>query len=389
MSIDSSYIPELTTLDAIEELEQAYLDAHGCRTINVSHWDPSETFKNQIKGHLDIPLTWPTIDYLFSYTTGVSVGASNGIPKSLGFSPSENGLLITPSGSVSIVCAVNWLAAMGMSQLVVLFPAYFSLLYMCKRYKVEVVEKYMRRTADGYALPEISDGDAKKPRAIWITNPVYSTGVYLSDSDVQKLRDLMDDGWHVIADECLAIPGRELSHQLSDHPRFIGIYTPHKVICVNAVKFSAIGFDIQYQKFFNHWADVLYGCLGTSTRAGIAHFLSPNFPEYQVRFLARVDEARDFVAKICGRYPNVELDATSLGHFATCYFPALPSRLGDDIAFLRETVQATGGSFIPGNRNHFDPAFGFNFRINFSQDSALFRGTLVRLIDHVRSHVHA
>jgi hypothetical protein len=373
-----TYIPELDCLDLIEDLEHDYLDAFGSRPINVSHWDPSDSFTKALTVFLDLPIEWSAVNYMFSYTTGTSIGASEGIAAAFGYDEAASGALITPSGTVSIVCAVNWIAAMGFKKLNVLFPAYFSLIHICERCGIEVIPHYMPRLSDSFSIPDIT---ASTPGVVWISNPTYSTGVYYPDTEIEKIRALLELGWYVVADECLALSGLELGRKLSAYPRFIGIYAPHKAICVNAVKFSALCFDIRFQRFFNHWADVLYGCLGLSTRAGVAHYLSDKFQQYQSRFLERLSSPRHFIAGICQSTSAASLDVNSIGHFATCYFLTLPALLGDDGIFLKRTINASGASFIPGNRNHFDPTFGFNFRINFGQDSTMFRGAICRLID--------
>jgi hypothetical protein len=375
---EQAYVDELSAVEVIEELENDYLIAHGCKTINVSHWDPSPELVRRLESFLDVPFRWPAVNYLFSY----DLERGPEVRKALGLAASSCGGLITPSGSASMVCVVNWLAAMGMRQLTVLFPAYFSLRHICRRCDVNVVERFMVRHTREYCLPPLPQKPPAQPSVLWVTNPVYATGVRFAAADICELRRLLDCGWHVVADESLAIAGSELGRELCDHPRFVGIYSPHKSICVNAVKFSLLAFPSQFQRFFDHWADVLYGCLSSSNFAAVDHYLSENFRAYSAEFFARIDQTRAFVSEICVAVPGVELDSSPTGNFATCYFPKIPSRFGADREFLHAAIDSTGASFIPGNRNRFDDAIGFNFRINFAQDSPLFRGTLKRLITH-------
>jgi hypothetical protein len=376
---EQAYVDELGSLELIEELESTYLRVHGCPTINVSSWDPSAEFKAELEGTLDIPVRWPSVDYVFSY----DIERSGEILNALGFSPDAVGWLITPSGSVSIVCVVNWLAAMGFGELTVLFPAYFSLRHICRRCGVAIRQRFMVRKRDTFRLPELNEQNFGPPGVLWITNPTYATGVHWGERETAELYRLLDRGWYIVADECLAIAGNELGTHFGGHPNFIGIYAPHKSVCVNAVKFSLLTFHAEYQRFYDHWADVLYGCLGSSAVAAIDHYLSINFSEYSNRFIGKTNHARAFVAGLCQSLSGVELDSTSIGQFGTCYFPSLSSSLGNNLDFLRSTINSTGGSFIPGNRNHFDDALGFNFRINFAQDSPLFRSTLTRLIEQL------
>jgi len=278
---------------------------------------------------------------------------------------------------------VNWLAAIGMKQITVCSPAYFSLFHICRRYGIEISEKFMARSPQGYDLPELTELNQCEPGVLWLTNPIYSTGVPIRTEDVKIIACLLEGGWHVIADECLAVQGVELGRSLGHHPRFVGIYAPHKGICINAVKFSAILFNKRNQRFFDHWADILYGCLSISTKAAIAHFLSSNFETYGNMFFERINLAKRFIQSAIRNTPGALSDYDSVGCFITCYFPRLKSSLGNDPHFLENVIAASGGSFIPGCRNHFDPALGFNLRINLSRDSTMFRGIFVRLLGSI------
>lgn len=371
-------IPELATLDFLDKIKNNYKLKFGVDPYNISDWDPSVNFKNEIIPNLKIPPINELIDYSFSYTNNYRAE----ILKSLGFDIKQKGCLITPSGSVSILCVVNWLNAMTDKIVHVFCPVYFSLIHNCNNFNIKITKQYLIKKQTNFSLP---DNLNIIPSVVWITNPVYCTGVHINNKRiVGQLKQIMNNGKYLIADECLAISGKELSRTLGNEKNFIGIYAPHKSICVNGIKFSVIVFDKIHQDFFDHWADILYGCLPASSNSSISHFLSTNFINYQNLFLQRISETFNFIIKLCKPHDVVKYDKDGLGYLITLYFPKINGKLSLNSDFLHEMTYQTGGYFIPGIRNHFDPKFGLCFRVNLARDSPIFRSTIVRLINYLK-----
>jgi aspartate/methionine/tyrosine aminotransferase len=275
-----------------------------------------------------------------------------------------------------------------MTRVVILCPAYFPVFYDAQIMGLQHVSLFMRRAQGGWQLPreEMMAVVCEAPAgtAVWVTNPVYCTGNYLSESDVGFLDSLLADGVTVVGDECLSINGYELGRKLGHSERFLGIYSPHKSVSVNAVKFAAVVFDAKYEEFFDSWADVLAGGLSASSYTAILHFLGDNFPPYQASFLCYTSRVRENVVRIIReRGMHIETDEHSLGHFMTCYAPQVLGGKGNDKAFLRELVWNTGAILIPGLRNHFSPSLGFSFRINLARESPQFYSAFHRIIEYL------
>jgi hypothetical protein len=182
-----------------------------------------------------------------------------------------------------------------------------------------------------------------------------------------------------VADECLALAGQEIGRELGHHAGFVGIYTPHKTICLNGAKFSVIVFDRSQQAFFDQWSDILCGGLSVSAGLALRHFLSPNFAHYDEVFRAKTKAALLAAGQLSALCPTGELDSDTEGHFVTFYMPTLSAELGADQEFLWRMASASAAVVIPGTRNHFDPTVGFCFRINLALDGPAFRGALGRL----------
>jgi hypothetical protein len=183
----------------------------------------------------------------------------------------------------------------------------------------------------------------------------------------------------------LGLPGQELIRKLGHHSNFVAMYSPHKGVCVNGIKFSSILFDLKHQAFMERWADVWYGGLGCSASLAITHFLSANFDTYLARFLEAVAKRRKIFDRLCSEN-QVEHDVLAKGHFVSCYFPSISSRLGQSKEFFEKLVYATGGSIITGNRSRFHRNFGLCFRVNLARSGSRFEPTLARLVHHVSSY---
>ena len=184
----------------------------------------------------------------------------------------------------------------------------------------------------------------------------------------------------------LALTPTNVPRALGGHKNFVGIYTPHKALCVNGLKFSIIAFHPDLEDFFDDWADVLFGGLSLSSSAAIGHFLSAEFDNYRNAFICSIETARAWHNDLLAEYEGcIKTDDRSRGHFLTVYFPFIDAKLGNSIPFIEAVIEATGAAFIPGNRSGFNPEAGFCFRVNLAQDSSQFRGALARLYRYLSS----
>ena len=84
----------------------------------------------------------------------------------------------------------------------------------------------------------------------------------------------------------------------------MGLYSPHKAVCVNAIKFAAIIHATTYSSVFQHWSDVLIGGLGSSVQCALAHFVGANFSQYQEEFLQYIGNARASLSGIAEMFPD-------------------------------------------------------------------------------------
>ena len=380
----SEFLPEIECITKLEDLEAAYAQRFGAAPFNISHWDPSEEFHREMLQHLEMPALSSAINYRFSY----QIEQTKPVLSKLGGCEAHHELLFTPSSTSSILCALNWLRSLGIRRMLVACPAYFSVFHASRRFGIELGKIYLRRTNGEFSLPNPRSRTWRKPAALWLTSPVYGAGVYLSPDAIAFVSRLLESGWSVIADECLALPGNELIRTLGRHANFMSIYSPHKSVCVNGVKVSALIYDAKHGRLLDQWADVWYGGLGCSSSAAIAHFLSGNFDSYLSAFLKAIEEQHRRFQLTC-EAEGVEIDLSAKGHFVSCYFPALPSGLGNSARFMERLIYATGGSLISGNRSRLHGTIGFSFRVNLARSGALFDPTLARIVRYLANCIRS
>jgi histidinol-phosphate/aromatic aminotransferase/cobyric acid decarboxylase-like protein len=371
-------LPENRQIDAIEASIAAYTHRHGIEPVNVSHWDPSVEFAQKLKLQIPIELIGDPIPYQYSYM----IEGRDAVLRKLGIVRPSVSSLFTENGSTSIAAAANFLLLAKVTEVKLLCPSYFITAHNLRRLGLPTTEVHVPRRGGHYHWPNrlcLSRG-----QALWITNPVYNTGDYSLEDYISKIQNAADSGALVVVDEALAFPPTRIANELVGHPNVLAIYTPHKTVCINRMKFSIIAFHVDLEDLFDDWADVLSGGLSLSSSIAIRHFLSTAFDRYSIEFVQLIEQARQWHKRLTSEHErHIQTDNAVRGHFLTVYFPQLSADLGESISFIESTMDATGATFIPGTRNSFDAKLGLCFRVNLAQDSLRFRGALARLYNRL------
>jgi hypothetical protein len=367
------------SIDDILELEERYQRDFGCKPFNLSLWDAAKPFQVSLLERLELPLCTNLMNYEFSDL----LNCRDEIIKRFGYNTSVSDCLITPTGSISILCVLNWLQNIGIKKLHVLCPCYYTIIPLCKKFGIKTQKIFLTKTGKGFELEGMWAKTLANSKAIWLDNPIYCTGVTLSENIIEYLRNFLEQGGIVITDECLAPLGTELGRRLGDYPFFIGIHCPHKLLLMNSLKFSTIVFDRKYQHFFKYWSDVIYGSLLTSNIIAIEHFLSKNFDLLYKQSLIMILRSLENVRNVFKPFDSFFILDRSLGHLISGYMPSLNSSFGDNKEFLWKVFRNSGTSFIPGTRYFFNPEGGFCFKINLARDNEIFRASLKILLNYL------
>lgn len=276
---------------------------------------------------------------------------------------------------------LNLLKINGVKKLVILCPVYFTVIHGCELLNIDYDLIFLQRINNCYTfdinlIREMGD----KSIAYWITNPIYCTSVYYSNEQIELFKKISKTNY-IIIDENLCMSEYLLGPKINSE-NIIGLYSPHKSICMNGTKFSLAVTDINYQNQLDAWSDVLCGCLSCSNQMAINHFLSNTFIQYKKAFDKKVNDNFQQLRILMDKY-KIIYDANAKGYLISLFFPNIDANQGLNLNFNKNIMYNTGVRFIPGIRNHFSKSMGFNFRVNLSTLTTKNMFSVERLIKYL------
>lgn len=381
-----SNLKEMDFLQDIKLIQSEYYEKYGHYPINVSDWNPSTEFKEKVQHLIEMDNKFNAIDYVFSYS--FSQKQHDEILKNLGYenNQGERTTLITPNGSSSIRNVLHWLKENHFTKLLTISPTYFTVFCGCNDFGIEYKEIFLQRNDFLFHIDEDKlFYEVRNADAVWITSPVYCTSTYFDNTMINAFIKILEMGKIVIADESLCTSGHELLRRLGSYKNFIGIYSPHKSICVNGNKFSVITFAKEEAALFNDWVVALSGNLLISNGIAVNHYLSDDFKVYSNAFEQEI-QSNFTKLKVLLKQMDIDYDCKAQGYLITLYFPNIFGEKGYDKNFLKDIIFHTGTTLIPGIRNHFGAELGFCFRINLCCLTSQMLMSLKRLILYLKSN---
>lgn len=354
-------------MDNLFALEQQGVEKHGIKIQNVSHWDSSQEFQQTMNRVLSIPKQ--SMPWNYYYTYSISHLDRTNILKNIGVNPSSisntMGLLLQ-SSTIAIVNMINLLTHYNKKKLCILQPSYFSVAHCCETFSLKYSIEYITFD-DGQAVIPIEKIMKNGYDCIWITSPIFCTGVYFNKTETAKIIQLIQSGVTVVFDESLALPGKELVRTIPLNQQVFFIYSPHKAISMNGIKFSAIVCDKFYEDFLEQWVDVFSGALSSSNRDAVYHYISPNYLlECYPTYVNYIDKARTAIEELLNCYPNAKTLPNALGHYMNIFTNNSISDTNQVFTLIEKLINTYHTSFIPGVLNGFDAMTNFSFRINLT-----------------------
>ncbi len=357
--------------DGIDEIITKYTNKFNSDPYNISYWDSSEDFKNKLSPFFKPVFQSSYYDYNFTYLIPEKLT----LLKKLGFDPILKDCILTTNSTISITLVLHWLNAMGKNSISIICPAYFSVIHNCQAFNM----KYRFINYPINCSERIDIDEKSKSEVFWFTNPVYLTGKNLNRNDISLIESLIENNI-VIVDESLVASSKELSHKLGNHPNFIGIYSPHKGVCVNGIKFSLFVFNHSEEPFFDKSVDYISGGLNMASISAIHHYLSDNWVQYSKSFYQEITQTHEFIFQLSKKSPGINYSPNLDSYLTSIYIPKIDARLENNSEFLSEIVEKSGTIFYPGSLNYFPKNVGFSFRINLTRDCNSFRSSLTRLL---------
>lgn len=384
-----SFIDEIFVMDDIFSLEEQAEKKYHIPISNVSYWDSSLAFQKQMAKVLVLPK--PSLPWNYYYTYSISTGDRQRVLNNLGVPRDRLSVvmgLLVQSSTIAIVNMINLLVHHHKKRLCILQPAYFSVASCCSMFSLDYGIEQIS-FAQGHPRIPLDRIIAGGYDCIWITSPIFCTGYYFDEAHIRDINQLRIAGMTVIFDESLALPGKELIRSFPIDHKLFAIYSPHKAISINGLKFAVIVCDKRYEEFLEQWVDVFSGALGGSNRDAVFHYISPNYldcccPTYK-QYIKRTKET---VERIVERFPFASMLPNTEGHYVSI-FTDLNVQGGPSIrSFLERTIHASMASFIPSELNGFAPEQGFGFRVNLTGDIAELEGAVGRILQHFSTIHH-
>jgi histidinol-phosphate/aromatic aminotransferase/cobyric acid decarboxylase-like protein len=376
-------IDAVSKLTALENLGAEFSAQSGYAPELISHWNPKPAFSSQIESWLvRSRATVNLIDYAYPCDIPIDSAIRTRLHEQ-----SERNILLTPSGTTSVVNACAYLKNTGTKRLIILTPAYFTIEAVAGVFEIAASYIGVRRKPYGYELPQ--EIIIKQPRdtAVWLTLPVYGASIYFTPEDVASLIDALPPDTIVVVDETLAYSDRPSLLATKTTYRVIRISTPHKALCINGEKVSFVTFPAHLSENMDAWSSCFAGGIGAAGVRALAFIADRAYDRAltNVRALTRANLAK--LEAMIRTKPYVCADKDTDGYFVMLYWPALPASLGEDKAFIAQMLAASGALPIPSSRNRHPPECGFSFRVNLFRldDAAL--GATSRLIDAIGAYV--
>jgi histidinol-phosphate/aromatic aminotransferase/cobyric acid decarboxylase-like protein len=372
-------IEAVSKLNDLERLADEFLDRTGYAPELLSHWNPKPSFSSQIESWIALPeIPTNLVDYVYSSDICLDDRVRARLSEN-----DDRSVLLTPSGTVSVVNACAYLKNIGTKHLVIVTPAYFAVEAVATALGMSVSFVGPSRDKNGYKLPGEIPTIKERNTATWFTFPVYGASTYFAPEDVAKVIDSLPPEMIAVVDESLAYPDRPSLRTTKTLYRILRISTPHKALSINGEKISFLTFPSHLFENLDAWSDCFSGSIGATGLRALA-FIADNAFEVAVkrtRSLTRINLAK--LRKLLSTKCGVSTDEDTDGYFVTLYWQSLSASLGESHAFLRDILMASGALPIPSSRNRHPPKCGLCFRVNLFRldDAAL--GAASRLVDAI------
>lgn len=364
-------------IDIIRNAEKIFIENSGITPYDISHWNAGNEYKKIVMQLLNLPTITDFMDYKYSYSFNSEL-KSKLLMKHNSFN-SDVVLFNSATSAISTICTT--LKALNFKKICLLCPAYFSVYESFKILNFDV--KCINYKYDGkYHIP--FDLIEKDTEIIWITQPVFSTGTYIDDSELQELFAMPQI---IICDGSMCDTINNLPNFAIDCKKNILLFSPQKTIGLNGIKFCYILCNSIIAQKIEDWGDVVSGGLLSSSVMAIKHYLSKNYTSclnahnnyiYKSHYI--IDDIilnSDKCISKCGQSLNNTYETLTINH--------LPFMKNISLDFMYNFISKTHVTLIPGCVNGFDYQNGFCFRLNHTLDIMSNCIALNRIISYLHS----
>ncbi len=263
--------------------------------------------------HIKIDYNHDPIKYLYTFQIK---DLKARVLEKLGFDTSKKDGILTPNGTTSIMMMTHWVKEHGYNTLHVVYPSYFSIGNNCKKENIVIIKHEINYKTGRITI----DPKNYQNEIFWITNPAYSMGYNTATINVDIIKNLLRNNI-VIVDDCVIQNNHTASRLFGSHHNFLGVYAPHKAVCMNGVKFSMLVFNCKDEPFFDQSVDFLCGGLDSASMAAVNHYASSEYDKYDQIFQENIKTTNRWVSETCKNFPKCFYQNRSNHYISSIYFP--------------------------------------------------------------------
>ena len=230
-------IYHLEEIDRIRNVEIETANRIGKSIFDLSNWNSGKNYQNYLLQYLEFPSINNCFDYIYGYELTNDIHHLT--QEKLNFKNSDISSIFFPSSTLSIINMANFLQKNKIKNICVLQPSYFSVVPCLRTFGLNVYDEELEYINGKFSIP-IEIIMNKNIDAVWLTSPIFCTNITFSNLEIKKLNYLLGNKIYLVCDESLSTKETQLSIKLLNNEYLFSIFSPHKVLGTNAIKFSCI-----------------------------------------------------------------------------------------------------------------------------------------------------
>lgn len=371
-------VQHLEDIKKIRSIEKTVRKEINNPIYDLSNWNSGEQYKTKIMQYYSVQVEHNFQDYRYSYEIDESIKKS--IMKKLNFE-SQKKCVVFPSSTSAICCICDYIKKNHLSKICILEPSYFSIGSCLSSFGLSFNREYIELNEKGN--PTFPYGAIIKCNydVIWVTSPVFSTGIYYNYENILQLLELAKKGTLLIIDESISSPHNYIGNIFNKYNNVISIISPSKYIGINSQKFCVVVCNSLIENYLFDWIDVFCGSLPSSSFFAIQHFISDNYEKCITVHDEYVKKNIEIITDLKNKYPSnyfigkdssyITIQNTKQNYFSTINYE-----------IFYNLMKKTNASIIPGYINEFSPNWGFCYRVNLTLDHNDIKSYLGRVFNY-------
>lgn len=373
----------ISYIDEVESIINNITLQNGISPINISTWNSGEHYQHSLLKVLNLPKADNITDYIYGYDISQNLKVS--LLHKINWDTDYCSCSLFTSATSAISSIAMALYKKATSKVLVVQPSYYTVQESLNFYKnIDVVSVSLSYSENDelYHIPfdKIYDIDAD---VIWLTQPVFSTGVYLSADEVHEVCNRFPK---VVIDcsLCSLKQTHILSKIVSNNTIIIG--SPHKLIGLNGLKFCYVVGSKEFIDMLEDIVDIHLGGLPVTVPIAFSHFLSENFElcanvteTYVLKMRKKCEEIYKSFAS------QVSYNSNSCGIYGMIHVNDSISSHNVSYSDLYDIFSKTLVAFIPENTDtiHLNSC---NFRVNYTLDDNKLLPAIGKLLTYLSDH---